>query len=117
LGCEMDKYGELKGLLAGTTSIVGAANPSNRACFGSLARTIDQTPNDLGADAIQVNVLFPSTSAADVVCGNFADLSTKAYLVDVAEGTNASAQNEFATLGTVSSTDGCLYAPQTAIMH
>ena len=67
LGCEMDKYGELKGLIAGTTSILGAANSTNRACYGSLARTIDQSPNDLGSDKVQVATIFPSASTADTV--------------------------------------------------
>jgi 5-methylthioadenosine/S-adenosylhomocysteine deaminase len=115
-GCEMDKYAELKGLIAGTTSIVGAATPV-RTCYGSLARTIDETPNDLGADYIQVSTLFPSTSAADAVCANFANASTHAYLINVAEGTDSVAFNEFGNLGTVTTTDNCLYAPQTAIVH
>lgn len=117
LGCEMDKYGELKALLAGTTSIVGSPNPANRSCYGSLARTIDQTPNDLGADYIQTGVIFPSTASADQVCTNFTSGSTHAYLVNIAEGTDAGALNEFYQLGTITTTDYCLYAPQTAIVH
>jgi hypothetical protein len=115
-GCEMDKYGELKALLAGTTSIVSRSGTS-KTCYGSLARTIEQSSNDLGADYIQVAILFPSTAAADSVCANYTSGSTHAYLVDVAEGTNAAALNEFAKLGTITSVDGCLYAPQTAIVH
>src|SRR5262249_28504597 len=65
LGCELDKYGELKGLIAGTTSIQGSATPTNKACYGSLARTIDQTSNGLGKDSIQTATIFPSTSSAD----------------------------------------------------
>ena len=61
LGCEMDKYGELKALLAGTTSIVGTTSPANRACYGTLARTVDQTPNGLGADKIQTAIIFQGT--------------------------------------------------------
>ena len=117
LGCEMDKYGELKGLVAGTTSIVGAANPTNRACYGTLARTIDQTPNGLGADKIQVATLFPATSAADGVCGNFTDGSTDAYLIHIAEGVDATALAEFTKLGTITTTDNCLYNPKTTIVH
>ena len=117
LGCEMDKYGELKALIAGSTSIVSRATTANRACYGSLTRTIDQTPNDLGADHVQVATLFPSTSAADAVCSNFASNSTHAYLIDIAEGTDATALSEFTTLGTITTVDGCLYAPQTAIVH
>jgi len=116
-GCEMDKYGELKGLIAGATSIVGAANPGNKKCYGSLARTIDQSSNDLGADYIQFATVFPSTSSADQVCANLTSGSTHAYLIAIAEGTDATALNEFAKLGTITTTDGCLYAPQTAIIH
>ena len=115
-GCEMEKYAELTALIAGTTSTVSSATPL-RSCYGSLARTIDQSTNDLGADHIQVNTLFPNTAAADGICANFVDESTHAYLVNVAEGTNAAALQEFDKLGTVSSTDGCLFAPQTAIVH
>lgn len=117
LGCEMNKYGELKGIAAGTTSIVGAANPANRACYGSLARTVDQTPNGLGADKIQVATLFPATSAADGVCTNFASGKTDAYVIHVAEGVDATAKNEFSTLNTITTTDGCLYDQRTAVVH
>lgn len=116
-GCEMDKYGELKGLISGTTSIQGSANPANRACFGSLARTIDQTPNGLGSDHVQTATIFPSTSAADGVCKNFSSGTTEAYVIHVAEGVDATALKEFGKLGTVTSTDDCLYAPQTTIIH
>jgi hypothetical protein len=113
----MDKYGELKALLAGTTSIVSRANPTNKSCYGSLTRTIDQSVNDLGADYIQVATSFPSTATADQVCANFTSASTHAYLIDIAEGTNATALNEFAKLGTITTVDGCLYSAQTAIVH
>src|SRR5438046_9824821 len=51
----------------------------------SLARTIDQSANGLPADRIQAATIFPTTSAADSVCGNFADGSTDAYVIHVAE--------------------------------
>ncbi|MEO5623442.1 MAG: amidohydrolase family protein [Dokdonella sp.] len=116
-GCELDKYGELKGLLSGVTSLVTHANPSNKICYGSLARTVDQSPNDLGADYIQTATLFPTTLSADGVCANFSSGTTHAYLVNIAEGVDQTALNEFAKLGTITTTDGCLYAPQTAIVH
>ncbi len=117
-GCEMDKYGELKSLVAGVTSVVGAAIPTNRSCYGSLARTIDQTPNDLGFDGVQTSALFPiTTSTADAVCANIAAGTTASYLAHVAEGTDAVSRAEFAKLGTVTTTDGCLYAPPTGIVH
>jgi 5-methylthioadenosine/S-adenosylhomocysteine deaminase len=117
IGCEMDKYGELKALIAGTTSVVGSANPANRTCYGSLARTIDQTANGLGADAIQAATIFPSTSAADSVCANLADGSTDAYVIHIGEGVDAPSLAEWNKLGTISSADGCLYDPRTTIVH
>ena len=117
LKCEMDKWGELKGMIAGTTSIVGLAGTTS-ACFGSLARTIDASQNGLAQDKIQTSALFPpSRSAADGVCANFASLKTEAYLIHVGEGTDLPALHEFAKLGTVPTTENCLYAPQTTITH
>lgn len=116
-GCEMNKYGELKGLVAGTTSIAGAANPANKACYGTLARTIDQSPNGLPGDKIQVATLFPTKSSADGVCDNFADGSTDAYLIHIAEGVDTTAFNEFAKLRTITTTPDCLLSPKTTIVH
>ena len=117
LGCELDKYGELKGLIAGTTSIFGAATPGNKACYGSLSRTIDQSPNGLPDDKIQGATLFPSTSSADAVCANLASGKTDAYVIHVAEGIDATALKEFATLNTITTVDGCAFVPQTTIVH
>ncbi len=117
LGCELDKYGELKGLIAGTTSIQGSATPGNKACYGSLSRTIDQTPNGLMSDKIQTATLFPSTSSADAVCTNLTSGKTDAYVIHIAEGIDAVAKKEFATLTTISTTDGCLFSPKTTIIH
>lgn len=115
-GCEMNKYGELKGLIAGTTSILGAANPANKTCYGSLARTIDQTPNDLGQDKIQVATLFPPSSP-DTICANMQSDKTDALAAHVGEGVDGTALNELTTLGTITTPDGCLYAPETTIIH
>jgi hypothetical protein len=117
LGCEMDKYGEIKALIAGTTSTAGAPNSANRGCYGSLARTIDQSPNDLGYDKIQMQTVFHGTDYQDGVCAKFATGETEAYVVHIAEGTDATALAEFAKLGTITTEDGCLYAPQTSIVH
>ncbi|MEP7120671.1 MAG: amidohydrolase family protein [Byssovorax sp.] len=117
LGCELDKYGELKGLIAGTTSILTSATPGNKGCYASLSRTIDQTPNGLPTDKIQTATLFPSTSAADAVCVNQSSGKTDAYVIHIAEGIDATALKEFATLNTISTTDGCLLNPKTTIIH
>jgi hypothetical protein len=117
LRCELDKYGELKGMIAGTTSIVGLPGTAG-ACFGSLSRSIDVAQNGLGTDAVQAETLFPpQTSSVDTVCKNFTSGATKAFLVHCGEGVDAKALAEFATLGTVSTSDNCLYAPQTTITH
>lgn len=117
LKCEMDKWGEMKGIVAGTTSIVGLPGNSSK-CFGSVARSIDVPQNDLDADKVQTSALFPpNSSSASGVCQNFTDGDTDAYLIHVGEGTNSAALDEFAELFTVSSPEGCLYAPQTTITH
>ena len=117
LRCEVDKWGELKGLIAGTTSIVGLPGTTS-ACFGSLARSIDASQNGLGVDKIQTSAIFPpSKASADGVCANFANGNTTAYLIHVGEGVGGVASGEFAKLGTASTTPECLYAPQTTITH
>lgn len=115
-GCEMEKYGELKALLAGVTSTMSHAGV-NRSCYGSLVRTVDEASNDLGADYIQTSTLFPTMAVADDACARFTSGATHAFVVDIGEGTDMNAASEFLKLGTVSTTDGCLYAPQTAIAH
>lgn len=115
LRCEADKWGELKGLVAGTTSIVGLAGVSS-SCFSSLARSVDTSQNGLGQDKVQTSALFPPSSPS-TVCQNFASGKTDAYLVHVGEGTDAKALAEFAKLGSLTTPANCLYAPQTAITH
>lgn len=117
VGCEMNKHGELKGLIAGTTSIVGAANPANKACYGSLTRTIDQGSNDLGYDKIQASTLFPTASSADSICSNIQQDKTDAFVVHVGEGVDETSRNEMAKLWSVPTTDGCLHVKETAIVH
>lgn len=117
LGCEMNKYGEMKGLVAGTTSIVGAANPLDKICYGSVARTIDQKPNDLADDKVQVATLTPSGATADSVCQKYADDATDAYVIHRGEGVDEYSRAEFDKLGTLTTEPGCLYAPETTIVH
>jgi len=125
LNCELNKYGELKGLIAGTTSIVGAANPANKICYRTAARTIDQSANGLCGtyppqscpDKIQVNTLFPSSSSANAVCNNFAQLKTDAYLIHLGEGIDQNARDELEDLRTVTTQVGCLHDPRTVVVH
>ncbi|MFO0567462.1 MAG: hypothetical protein U0263_17525 [Polyangiaceae bacterium] len=113
VNCELDKYGELKGLIAGTTSIAGAANPANKACYGSLARTIDQSSNDLPDDKVQLATLFPNAPTADAVCKNIDTDKTDAYVIHVGEGVDATAPGEF-NKSDRTTVDGCLHRPETS---
>lgn len=115
--CEMNKWGSLKGLVSGTTSIVGLPGQSS-ACFYGLARSVDVDQNDLDVDQVQTSALFPpSKSAADGVCANLMSGKTKAYLIHTGEGTNATALAEFDELRDVTTSQGCLFHPGTAITH
>jgi cytosine/adenosine deaminase-related metal-dependent hydrolase len=115
LRCEVDKWGELKGLVAGTTGIVGLAG-TTAACFGSLARSLDAAENGLGQDKLQTSALFPPSNPSGV-CTNFATGKTNAFVAHVGEGTDAVAGGELAQLGASTTPANCLYAPQTAITH
>lgn len=119
LRCEMDKWGELKGLVSGTTSIVGLPGTS-AACFGSLARSIDVAQNGLPDDKIQTSAIFPPSDPKGV-CNNFASMKTDAFLIHVGEGVDPKALAEFATLSNAGAGSdagvGCLLAPQTTITH
>jgi 5-methylthioadenosine/S-adenosylhomocysteine deaminase len=114
VNCEMDKYAEVKALVAATTSILVAPGAS-RNCYATLARTIDTTASGLATDAIQTSISVPANTTAATICGNFTSGFTNAYVVHIAEGTDATAKNEFATLA--SRSGGCLIAPQTTIVH
>jgi hypothetical protein len=107
----------MKGIVAGTTSIVGSANPLDKICYGSLARTIDQKSNDLADDKVQVATLTPSGATADAVCQKFASDLTDAYLIHRGEGVDETSRAEFDKLGTLTTTPGCLYAPETTVVH
>lgn len=115
LRCEADKWGELKGLIAGTTSIVGLPGTSS-ACFGSLARSVDVAQGGLNQDTIQTSATFPPSNGTGV-CTNFGTGKTTAFLVHAGEGIDPKSLNEFATLGTTATPNGCLYVPQTTITH
>jgi 5-methylthioadenosine/S-adenosylhomocysteine deaminase len=126
LTCELDKFGELKALVAGTTSVVGASNNGgNLTCYRTVARTIDGTANGLcGAhppqscpDSIQVHSILPSNSAAQGVCTNFGDGDTEAYIAHRGEGINATALNEWEDLKSDTTPAGCLVDARTTIVH
>jgi 5-methylthioadenosine/S-adenosylhomocysteine deaminase len=117
LRCEVEKWGELKALAAGTTSIVGLTGTAYP-CYGSLIRNIDTQFSGLPGDKVQTSALFPpSKTTADGVCNNYASDKTDAFLIHCGEGIDQTSLDEFAELGTATTTPGCLYAPQTTITH
>jgi 5-methylthioadenosine/S-adenosylhomocysteine deaminase len=128
--CEMHKWGELKGLISGTTSIVGLPG-TETSCYGTLARSIDTAYNliaeDLGtgtkADFVQTSALFPpSNTSAEGACNNIASGKTKAYLIHCGEGIDEKTYAQFDKLASIppSSTEqdaGCLLDSATTITH
>lgn len=112
VACEMHKYGEIKALIAGTTSVLSLA--TKRLCSASLARTID-TYNDLPSDKIRTYTLAisgVSTTLAATLKQQFADQVTTAWVIHLAEGIDEKSRAEFDKLESLG-----LLAPQTVIIH
>ncbi len=99
LDCEVLKYGELKGMISGTTSILGEPKGTAMNCYASLARSIDGAKNDLpptarpspctdpaSSDHIQVAALGVDTVDEAAAKANFASCKTWSYVVHVSEG-------------------------------
>lgn len=126
LRCEANKWGEIKGLIAGTTSIVGLPGTSSP-CFGSIARSIDVSQNDLAYDRIQTaatgvppapkNPPEDSQTPADAVVANMDMGKTDAFLVHNGEGINQAALEEFAILRSATTIPDGLLRHETVITH
>ncbi|MCA9632977.1 MAG: amidohydrolase family protein [Myxococcales bacterium] len=116
LACELDKWGELKGMIAGTTSIVGLPAATNYPCVASLSRSIDVKQNDLPDDKIQASSLGPPADATSY-CTNYSDGTTDAFLVHAGEGVDATALAEWDDLNTLGNPVGCLIDPKTTVTH
>lgn len=120
----MVHWGELRQLMSGTTSIVGATDGRP-----GLLRNLDSTANQesLYAAAQKVNsetfplgdqsgleltsgCSYPSVDAPSVIPAN------SAYLPHVSEGIEQSAYNEFKCFSAVG-TDNALLTPRTGIVH
>jgi hypothetical protein len=118
IGCELAKFGKLKQLVAGVTSVVGLATPEDKKCYGALGRTIDQRPNGLGADKVQVASPPPKTAAeADRICASQEGGKLDAYLIPLAHGTDDISRNEFQRLYDLSTVKGCLFSSKSAIVY
>jgi len=104
--CEMVKYGEVKALISGITTIQGTS--PNRSCFKTLIRNVENQ-NELGlpANHIRTNIL----AIADFE-GSIDWNETKSFVVHVGEGIDEKSRAEFDTL----KQKGLLQAG-TAVIH
>lgn len=97
LECQMERYGEVKAIVEGETSVVGGAMA---ACDRGLARNLDFDP-ELGAGLGKIVYdIFPLTMSEHTLAGVNAALGDKprgSLLIHVGEGSpnNASAAQEF----------------------
>ena len=106
LFCEMVKYGEIRALISGITTIEGTS-PASR-CIGVLVRNAENQ-NGLGVSAEHIRTfILGITSFKGLVDWT----KTKSFVVHLAEGTNDSAKAEFQTLKAKG-----LLRKETAIIH
>jgi 5-methylthioadenosine/S-adenosylhomocysteine deaminase len=90
--CEMVKYGELKALMSGITTIQGTS--PNRNCFRMLVRNAEnQSELNLPANHIRTSILGIDSFRDSVDWDQ-----TKAFVVHLAEGVDESSRAEFQTL-------------------
>ncbi|MGH8623308.1 MAG: amidohydrolase family protein [Burkholderiales bacterium] len=106
LFCEMVKYGELKALLSGITTIEGTS--PNRTCFRTLIRNAENQ-NELGTPGSTIRTFILDIGSFR---GSIDWSVTRAFVVHLAEGVDQASRDEFATL----KQKGLLRA-QTAIIH
>jgi 5-methylthioadenosine/S-adenosylhomocysteine deaminase len=106
LGCEMERYGEVKALLGGATSTVGSfspidTDPLRNDCDKGLARNLDFASGlysqNVNQEPLRYEV-FPLQlpwKEAEAIRGGLASRTLKAFLIHVSEGDDASAAREF----------------------
>jgi cytosine/adenosine deaminase-related metal-dependent hydrolase len=108
--CEAVKYGELRAIVGGTTSIEGS---DDLTCVRSWARNIEFS--NFCNDYVRENVL-PVTAItqaqADTLNAQFTSGATKAYIVHLAEGIDDSSRGEFDYMNQIG-----LVKPQLVAIH
>jgi cytosine/adenosine deaminase-related metal-dependent hydrolase len=91
--CEAVKYGELRAIVGGTTSVEGS---DDLTCVRSWARNVEFS--NFCNDYVRENVLPVSAitqTQADTLNAQFSSGATKAYIVHLAEGIDDSSRAEF----------------------
>jgi len=113
LMCEMVKYGEIRSLVAGTTTIQGTPL---RKCADTLIRNADLPYTGFAAgDTMRTNVLGVYTldqAAATKLLGDFASGAARSYVIHLAEGIDETARKEFDQLEALG-----LLVPQVVVVH
>jgi 5-methylthioadenosine/S-adenosylhomocysteine deaminase len=109
LGCDMERYAEIKAMLGGATSVVGSfsptdADPHRNDCDRGLARNLDYFSGlysqDMNAEPVDYEV-FPfeiASAKAQSIRDSLSSGKLKALLIHVAEGEDASAAREYRML-------------------
>jgi 5-methylthioadenosine/S-adenosylhomocysteine deaminase len=109
LGCDMERYAEIKAMLGGATSVVGSfsptdADPHRNDCDRGLARNLDffsgLYSSEMNAEPVDYEV-FPfeiASPKAQTIRDSLSSGKLKALLIHVSEGQDASAAREFRML-------------------
>lgn len=94
LECEMVKYGEVKALLSGVTTIQGSPR---RTCLRMLIRNAENPEAELPVSDAHIRTYVPSIDSPRAPNNiNWSD--TKAFVVHLAEGADEPSRREFETL-------------------
>lgn len=96
--CEQVKYGEVRALTGGTTTIQGTFN-SNRKCFRTLVHNAEYG-NELAPAGDKMATNIPGVSSIDATAAaslrqQMLDGSLTAYVIHLAEGVDESSRAEF----------------------
>lgn len=124
LPCDADRFGEVKAIVGGATSVVGSLTPSkpdDNRCIMGLARNLDNysgfgPPGVLNQEKVRYEVFPFEMKLADAAQVR-ADLDSgklKSFLIHVGEGKDAAAAREFRMLDKRG--DGLL-RPGVSIIH
>lgn len=98
-GCQQVKYGEVRALIGGTTTLQGTGS-TNRRCYRTLVHNAEYG-NELGVDRMRTNIPgIDSVSAADAatIAAEMADGTVTAYVLHLAEGIDETSRKEFDAL-------------------
>jgi cytosine/adenosine deaminase-related metal-dependent hydrolase len=112
-GCQQVKYGEIRALVGGTTTLQGTGS-TNRRCYRTLAHNAEYG-NELGTDRMRTNIPgIDSVSAADAaqIAAEMESGALTAYVLHLSEGIDETSRKEFDLL-----VDKGLLGRATVIIH